>query len=170
MEQMFEIDQARPEDAAQLLAYLKRVGSETDNLTFGAEGLPGTAEQEAAYLRQMLESPDDVQYVVRYHGTIVADGSLHRLPRRMSHRAEIGVSVIKECWGRGVGSALMEEMLAFAKQRGIRQLNLQVRSDNARAIRLYEKFGFRKLCVFPGFFKIDGQYIDFDLMNLELTR
>ena len=49
MEQMFEIDQARPEDAAQLLAYLKRVGSETDNLTFGAEGLPGTAEQEAAY-------------------------------------------------------------------------------------------------------------------------
>ena len=51
MEQMFEIDQARPEDAAQLLAYLKRVGSETDNLTFGAEGLPGTAEQEAAYLR-----------------------------------------------------------------------------------------------------------------------
>ena len=61
MEQMFEIDQARPEDAAQLLAYLKRIGSETDNLTFGAEGLPGTAEQEAAYLRPMLESPDDVQ-------------------------------------------------------------------------------------------------------------
>ena len=49
MEQMFEIDQARPKDAAQLLAYLKQVGSETDNLTFGAEGLPGTAEQEAAY-------------------------------------------------------------------------------------------------------------------------
>ena len=29
---------------------------------------------------------------------------------------------------------------------------------------------FRKLCVFPGFFKIDGKYIDFDLMALELTR
>ena len=47
-------------------------------------------------------------------------------------------------------------------------LNLEVRSDNLRAIRLYEKYGFRKLCVFPGFFKIDGKYIDFDLMNLEL--
>lgn len=168
MEQMFEIDQARPEDAAQLLAYLKRVGSETDNLTFGAEGLPGTAEQEAAYLRQMLESPDDVQYVVRYRGTIVADGSLHRLPRRMSHRAEIGVSVVKECWGRGVGSALMEEMLAFAKQRGIRQLNLQVRSDNARAIRLYEKFGFQKTGTLPAFFCVDGVDVDFDWMNLSL--
>ena len=168
MEQMFEIDQARPEDAAQLLAYLKRVGSETDNLTFGAEGLPGTVEQEAAYLRQMLESPDDVQYVVRYRGTIVADGSLHRLPRRMSHRAEIGVSVVKECWGRGVGSALMEEMLAFAKQRGIRQLNLQVRSDNARAIRLYEKFGFQKIGILPAFFCVNGVDVDFDWMSLSL--
>ena len=42
-------------------------------------------------------------------------------------------------------------------------------SDNARAIRLYEKYGFRKLCTFPHFFKINGKYIDFDLMNLELN-
>lgn len=34
---------------------------------------------------------------------------------------------------------------------------------------LYEKYGFRKLCTFPHFFKIDGKYIDFDLMNLELN-
>ena len=42
-------------------------------------------------------------------------------------------------------------------------------SDNARAIRLYEKYGFRKLCTFPHFFKINGEYIDFDRMNLELN-
>ena len=33
----------------------------------------------------------------------------------------------------------------------------------------YEKLGFRKLCTFPGFFKINGELIDFDLMNLELV-
>ena len=43
-------------------------------------------------------------------------------------------------------------------------------SDNARAVRLYEKYGFRKLCTFPRFFKINGEYIDFDLMNLELNE
>ena len=62
----------------------------------------------------------------------------------------------------------MEAILAFARENGFEQLNLEVRSDNLRAIRLYEKYGFRKLYVFPGFFKIDGKYIDFDLMNLEL--
>ena len=53
---------------------------------------------------------------------------------------------------------------------GFEQLNLEVRSSNARAIHLYEKYGFRKLCTFPNFFKINGEHIDFDLMNLELTR
>lgn len=42
-------------------------------------------------------------------------------------------------------------------------------SDNARAVRLYEKYGFRKLCTFPCFFKINGENIDFDRMNLELN-
>ena len=64
---------------------------------------------------------------------------------------------------------LTEAILAFAKENGFEQLNLEVRSDNARAIRLYEKYGFRKLCMFPRFFKINGEYIDFDLMNLELN-
>ena len=66
-------------------------------------------------------------------------------------------------------SALTEAVLAFAKENGFGQLNLEVRSDNARAIRLYEKYGFRKLCTFPDFFKIHGESIDFDLMNLALT-
>ncbi len=63
----------------------------------------------------------------------------------------------------------MEAILAFAKASGFEQLNLEVRSSNARAIHLYEKYGFRKLCTFPRFFKINGEYIDFDLMNLELS-
>ena len=68
----------------------------------------------------------------------------------------------------GAAPALMEAILAFAKENGFERLNLEVRSSNARAIRLYEKYGFRKLCTFPHFFKINGEYIDFDLMNLEL--
>ena len=66
-------------------------------------------------------------------------------------------------------SALTEAVLAFAKENGFEQLNLEVRSSNARAIRLYEKYGFRKLCTVPNFFKVNGESIDFDLMNLALN-
>lgn len=58
------------------------------------------------------------------------------------------------------------QIFAFAKENGFEQLNLEVRSRNIRAIHLYEKYGFRKLCTFPHFFKINGEYIDFDLMKL----
>ena len=44
-----------------------------------------------------------------------------------------------------------------------------MRSDNKRAIALYEKLGFRKLCTFPAFFKINGEAVDFDFMNLYLA-
>ena len=64
----------------------------------------------------------------------------------------------------------MEAILAFAKENGFEQVNLEVRSDNARAIHLYEKYGFRKLCTFPAFFKIRGEAVDYDLMNLTLEH
>lgn len=166
---LFVIERARAEDAAALLDYLKIVGGETENLSFGAEGVPLSLEAEQDYLRSQRESADNVQYLAKGDGEIIDTASLNRKPRRMSHRGVFGISLKKAWWGCGAASALMEAILAFAKENGFEQLNLEVRSSNARAIRLYEKYGFRKLCTFPHFFKINGEYIDFDLMNLELN-
>ncbi len=162
------IERARAEDAAALLDYLKIVGGETENLSFGAEGVPFSLEAEQAYLGAQYESTDNVQYLAKVDGEIIGAASLNRQLRRMSHRGEFAISLKKAWWGSGAASALTEAILAFARENGFEQLNLEVRSDNARAIHLYEKFGFRKLCTFPNFFKLNGEYIDFDLMNLEL--
>ena len=166
---LFVIERVRPEDAAALLDYLKIVGGETENLSFGAEGVPLGLEVEQAYLGEQYESTDNVQYLAKVNGEIIGTASLNRKPRRMRHRGEFGISLKKAWWGCGAASALTEAVLAFAGENGFEQLNLEVRSDNIRAIRLYEKFGFRKLCTFPGFFKLHGVDIDFDLMNLELN-
>ena len=166
---LFVIERAQAEDAAALLDYLKIVGSETENLSFGAEGVPLSLEAEQAYLRAQDESADNVQYLAKAYGEIIGTASLNRKPRRMSHRGEFGISLKKAWWGCGAASALTEAVLAFARENGFEQLNLEVRSDNARAIKLYEKYGFQKLCTFPNFFKINGEPIDFDLMNLELN-
>ena len=166
---LFVIERARPEEAAELLDYLKIVGGETDNLSFGAEGVPLSIEAEHDYLRTQCGSADNVQYFAKVAGEIIGTASLNRNHNRMSHRGVFGISLKKAWWGCGAASALTEKILAFAKENGFEQLNLEVRSSNTRAIRLYEKYGFRKLCTFPNFFKINGEYIDFDLMNLELN-
>lgn len=166
----FMIERAKPQDAALLLDYMKAIGGETDNLSFGAEDIHINVEGKATQLAEQENSCDNVLFLAKADGMIIGDASLERMPRRMNHRGEFGIAVRKVWWGCGVASALMKEILKFAEANGFEQLNLEVRSDNTRAIRLYEKFGFQKLCTFPAFFKINGQYIDFDLMNLQVTR
>lgn len=165
----FVIERARPEDAAELLAYLKIVGGETQNLSFGAEGVPLDVEAEGAYLAMQAESRDNIQLFAKVNGEIIGTASLNRKRGRMYHRAEFGISLKKAWWGCGAATVLAHGVLDFAREAGIEQVNLEVRSDNKRAIALYEKLGFRKLCTFPGFFKIKGELIDFNLMNLDLV-
>lgn len=166
----YTIMRARPEDAADLLAFRRIVGGETDNLSYGAEGSSRDVEAETDYLRRVAASGNDIMLLAKSCGEIIGMANLIRKHKRMSHRGELGICVRKDYWGCGVASALMEQILSFAKECGIEQVNLEVRSDNTRAIRLYERFGFKKLCTFPAFYKINEQYIDFDLMNLDFKK
>lgn len=123
---VFVIERARAEDAAALLEYLKIVGGETENLSFGAEGVPISLETEQDYLRAQYKSPDNVQYLAKVDGEIIGAASLNRQPRRMSHRGVFGISLKKAWWGCGAASAMMEAVLAFAKENGFEQLNIEV--------------------------------------------
>lgn len=167
-DRLFTIERARPEDAAALLDYLKIVGGETDNLSFGPEGVPLSVEAEQNYLRAQWGSQDNAQYVARAAGELIGTASLNRRPNRMRHRGVFGISLKRAWWGCGAAPALMGEILTFARENGFEQLDLEVRSDNRRAIRLYEKYGFRRLCTFPNYLKIHGEPVDCDFMSLDL--
>jgi ribosomal-protein-alanine N-acetyltransferase len=52
------------------------------------------------------------------------------------------IAVAKDHWGRGVGSALMDSLCAWAKAGGLRTLHLEVREGNARARDFYARWGF----------------------------
>lgn len=162
------IEKASPADAAAMIEYLKQVGGETDNLTFGAEGLPITVEAEAAHIARLENSRDGILLVAKEDGKIIGDASLNRLPRRMSHRGDLGMAVAKKYWNRGVGGRLLRGILEFARENSFEIIDLQVRSDNSSAIHLYEKYGFRKLFTYPAFFRIEERAVDVDYMYLRL--
>lgn len=162
------IEKVKPADASGLIEHSKRIGGETDNMTFGAEGKPTTVEAEIEYLTKIENSSDNVIFVAKEDGKIIGDASLRRMARRMSHRCGFGMAVAKAYWNRGIGGQLLTEIIKFAKENAFGIIELQVRSDNLSAIHLYEKFGFKKICTYPAFLKIGDNYIDADYMCLSL--
>jgi len=61
---------------------------------------------------------------------------------KVKHRAEFGISIEKEYYGLGIGTALTKACIECAKTAGYRQLELEVVAENTNAIALYRKFGF----------------------------
>ncbi len=168
MKNDFIIEKASPKDASDLLEYLKRIGGESDNLSFGAEGLGFTPEAEAEYLAGIENSRDSVMLVAKQNSRIIGSASLNRLPRRMKHRGDFSVSVLKEFWKCGIGRSLTVSIIDFARENGFSVIDLQVRSDNAAAIHLYEKLGFIKIGTHPEFFETDNEAVAVDYMYLRI--
>jgi len=163
------IKEARTEDAAKLIEYTKIAGAQTDNLSFGKEGAGDTPEVEE-FIKRISSDSKSVMYFAWKNDDIVGCANISGMKRRMSHRANFAISVAKSEWGSGIGSALLEKCISFAKDNGIEIINLDTRSDNIRAISLYKKFGFVKIGRMPAFSKINGEYIDADLMYLDLRE
>lgn len=160
---------AVPSDAAQILEYLKQVGGETDNLTFGANGIPYTVEQEAALLERIAGDPLNSFFLALDGEKIVGNACVNGFGNpRFRHRVTLAITVLRDYWGQGIGTGLMERMLSFAREIGAELASLEVRSDNERAKALYRKFGFQSFGSFPKYFKLNGQYFDVDCMTLEL--
>ncbi len=163
------VRRARGDDAGALIDHTKIVGGESDNLTFGSEGIQKTVEQERELIESLVDSSSSIFLVAVMEGQIVGTCNFNAFVRhkRISHRGEFGIAVQKRAWKKGVGTMLRARMLDFAKRTAhVEVVSCEVRSDNLRAIALYRKFGFGKVGTFHKFFKIGDTYADCDLMNL----
>jgi RimJ/RimL family protein N-acetyltransferase len=164
------IRRAEPDDAAAILAYLGRVGGESINLTFGAEG-PGFSEQEQREYLTRVSAADNSLAIVALAGdeiigSLTFDGGRRA---RLRHVGEFGISVLQSYAGQGLGKALLEYMLEWAERGGVvRKINLKVRVDNLSAIRLYEQMGWIHEGRTSRDTLIDGEFNDCLLMGREV--
>ena len=118
--------------------------------------------------RERLAKSDDnnVMLVAEVNGEVVGQAGLHLYSNvRRRHTASIGMAVRDDWQGRGVGTALMSALLDLADNwYQLTLVELEVYTDNAPAIHLYEKFGF----VLEGTKKRDafraGQFVDTHVM------
>jgi putative acetyltransferase len=107
-------------------------------------------------------NPEDVLLVAIYDGTLVGTAGLHpEKNARRRHVAGIGMGVADSFAGRGVGTALLSELLNLSDNwMNYLRLELTVYSDNAPAIHLYNKFGFDIEGTHKAYAMRNGAYVD----------
>lgn len=87
------------------------------------------------------------------------------------HATELGIYVEKAWRGQGAGASLMMAAVQWAREnRQIERIALDVMTANARAIRLYERFGFEREGVRRRAYKRNGQPVDMLMMALILKK
>ncbi len=159
------IRQVRLSDAAELVAFKRQVSSESKFLLTCPDEVEDLIDQRrmiTIYLSDMRRIFLVAEYDKQIVGVITLSGSNRR---RIMHKGELGISVKKQFWGKGIGTALMEECLKIAKQKGFKKIQLEVMSNNDRAIALYKKFGFEVEGVKRKAVFVDGEYIDLVMMG-----
>ncbi|GAA0177111.1 GNAT family N-acetyltransferase [Clostridium sediminicola] len=162
----------RVEDAKEMIEYLNVVGGESDNLLFGVGDFHLTLEQEIEHIKKVNNDENTLMVIGVVDGKVISISQINNLHRkRIAHNSEISISVKKDYWRNGIGSAVMEELIKFAKNNGIiKNMSLGVKASNVNAIKLYEKFGFEKVGVHKNYFNVDGNYDDEILMDLCIDK
>jgi RimJ/RimL family protein N-acetyltransferase len=162
------IRQARPDDAATLVALGAAVGREPEAWLLNTDGWRSVGE-ERRYLRALKRHPDAAVVVADDDGAVVGRLSLARDPHgSSSHVADLGLMVAATHRRRGIGRALLEQAVAWARDAGVSKLELHVFPWNEPAIRLYEQFGFEREGLRRRHYRRGGELVDAILMAKQL--
>jgi RimJ/RimL family protein N-acetyltransferase len=140
----FVIRPAQPRDAGLLVALAAEVASEPEGWLI-SDGSWRTVVDERRYLRALRRYRDAAVFVAEVEDGIVGRLSLGRDPHPASrHVADLGLMVAADFRRRGIGRAFLKQSVAWAREVGVRKLELHVFPHNEAAIGLYEGFGFRR--------------------------
>lgn len=150
------------DDAEVALAYLRNTHATTDQVLTQPDELPVTVPEEQEKIREHERSGGLLMFALA-EGKVV--GFLGIRPgnrRRTMHTADFGLTIREDWRGRGVGSAMIGAMLAWAAGHPtIEKVCLQVFSTNPRAHGLYRRFGFEEEGVQRGQGQLSpGRYAD----------
>lgn len=159
------------EDAPAYLAYYTAAHSETEYLTTYPDESQRDIAATAQQLAEAAASDTALELCAFLGGELVGSAGIGMVRNREKtrHRATFGISILREYWGLGIGTALTTACIAAARQAGYLQLELEVVAENQAAIHLYQRLGFIEYGRNPKAFRTRaGRWQEIILMRQEL--
>ena len=130
-------------DAESVLNLFRTIAAESDNLARLPHEIDLTLEQEREYIRACRDSPNSIMLLAEAAGRAVAVAGVEG-PKleKFAHHGELGMCVLRDHWRLGIGRAILDYLLTWSQQAGLRKLYLRVYDFNEPAHRLYRTAGF----------------------------
>lgn len=144
---LFFIRAALAKDAPAVLELARQVIGESVYSVTSPEEFNVGVEEEIQFLEGFRRDPGKLFLVAETADKRIVGNLDFAVGHFLRHRhvGEFGMGVLREFRCEGVGSALLQDFLDWAiGETSIEKINLSVHAGNARAISLYEKFGFEK--------------------------
>ena len=131
-------------DGSAVYELFELTHGETDYLLSYPDENSFDPEQEARYLEEKTNSLNETEIIAVVDGKVVGTAGIEAVGKKykVRHRAEFGISVLREYWGLGLGRALTDACVRCAREAGYSQLELNVVAENRRAVSLYRSAGF----------------------------
>ena len=164
------IREGRVSDAAGCLDYLREVSAEAGiMLPVDPDEWDMPVQDEEGFIQHMIATPNSLILVVEDKGKIVGILTCNGGGRRaMRHATTLGITLHKDYRDKGLGHRLMQRTVDWARANGVTRIELHVYVENAKAIHLYEKFGFTVEGRRTAPYYHNGKYIDDLVMALLL--
>lgn len=134
-----------------------------------------TLKAEKAWLAGILKDirrGEAVMLLVESDGRILGNCHATRRAMKHAHRASIGIALVKEARGKGIGEFAMRATIDLARKRmkGVEFIDLSTFGYNKRAQRLYMRLGFVKVGEIPDAVREGDRYFSEHLMALDLKE
>ena len=109
--------------------------------------------------------------VAEAKGELVADATLHRRQTGwMRHVARVRVVIAPAYRGKGLGTVLINELIAIAEETDLEKMEVQLMVDQDTAISAFRSLNFSPVAVFPEYVKdISGKRHDLMVLVRDLT-
>ena len=136
--------EAVEEDAGAILAFIVEAAGTTDQILTCPDEFPSSVDEEAEFIRARARAPRSVLISAWDGPTAIGTLGMRGHPlRRQAHTAELGMMVAAPWRGKGLGRALMNAGIGWARgQDGLSKICLCCFHTNSTGLALYESVGF----------------------------
>lgn len=143
---VLDIQEAKVNDANDLLGFLKQVKEESQFIVLKDSGVNKTLEEQETYLKELKNKVTSKLFLGKVSGHIVASGGIYHREKSPQGNVVLDINVLKEYVGLGTEEHILNHVINYARITSeISSIDILTTAAEDDMIAIYKRLGFKHL-------------------------